>query len=292
MKRILTQNNSVVLQEISNGEITLQLGYALGGITYKIENNNVKFYLKDDYFYKNCIFSADLPLNIDGTEYDADHIAEAMGDMFPTSGGSGGSDVTSVNGKTGAVTLTAADVDAYTKSEVDGIVDDLGIDVEGLEQDIDTLEANVYTKSEVDAALNDKQDKLTAGQNIIIDANNVISASGGGSLEQIQSDWNQSDASKVDFIKHKPTIPDVSNYYTKSEVDSALNTKEDVSDAFSGDYNDLTNKPTIPDVSNYYTKTESDNKYALKFTDVDDIQLVNALPANPDSRTLYLIPVQ
>ena len=292
MKRILTENNSVVLQEVVDGTITLQLGYALGGITYKIENNNVKFYLKDDYFYKNCIFSADLPLNIDGTEYDADHIAEAMGDMFPTSGGSGGSDVTSVNGKTGAVTLTANDVDAYTKAEVDGIVDDLGIDVEGLEQDIDTLEANVYTKSEVDAALNDKQDKLTAGQNIIIDANNVISATGGGGMEQIQSDWNESDSTKVDFIKNKPTIPDVSNYYTKSEVNSELALKQDASTAFSGDYNDLTNKPTIPDVSNYYTKTESDNKYALKFTDVDDIQLVNVLPANPDSRTLYLIPVQ
>ena len=26
------------------------------------------------------------------------------------------------------------------------------------------------------------------------------------------------------------------------------------------------------------------------FTDVDDIVLVNALPANPDSKTLYLIP--
>ena len=308
MKRILTQNNSVVLQELSSdGSITLQLGYAKGGITYKIENDNVKFYLKDDYFYKNCIFSADLPLNIDGTEYDADDIAEAMGDMFPTSGGGGGGDVSSVNGKTGAVVLTAEDVDAYTKDEVDEIIDGIESDIDGIDEELD----NYYDKDEIDAALAQLQPKLTAGQNIIIDANNVISASG-GSVEQVQSDWNQSDSTKVDFIKNKPTIPDVSNYYTKTEIDQELSTKQDSATAFSGDYNDLTNKPTIPTVptnvsaftndagyltqhqslANYYTKTECDNKYSLKFTDVDDIQLVNALPASPNARTLYLIPVQ
>lgn len=41
--------------------------------------------------------------------------------------------------------------------------------------------SDVYTKSEVDTALADKQGTLTAGTNITIDDNNVISASGGGS---------------------------------------------------------------------------------------------------------------
>lgn len=45
------------------------------------------------------------------------------------------------------------------------------------------------------------QDKLTAGDNITI-TNNVISAA-----DQVQSDWNQSDSSAVDYIKNKPTIP-------------------------------------------------------------------------------------
>ena len=35
---------------------------------------------------------------------------------------------------------------------------------------------------------------------------------------QVQSDWSQSDNTKVDYIKNKPTIPDVSDYYTKSET--------------------------------------------------------------------------
>ena len=149
MKRILTQNNYVVLQEIaSDSSITLQLGYAFGGITYKIENQNVKFYLKDDYFYKNCIFSADLPLNIDGIEYDEDHITEIMGNIFPANGGGGGGDVSSVNGKTGRVVLTAEDLDAYTKAEVDDLLQDIEDQITGLDEDIAELETQLNGQEE------------------------------------------------------------------------------------------------------------------------------------------------
>ena len=61
-----------------------------------------------------------------------------------------------------------------------------------------------------------KQDKLTAGENITIE-NNVISSTGG---TQIQSDWNQTDVEAVDYIKNKPTFPDMTNYYTKEEIDN------------------------------------------------------------------------
>ena len=47
------------------------------------------------------------------------------------------------------------------------------------------------------------QPLLTAGTGINI-TNNVISATGGG-VQQVQSDWNQSDTSAVDYIKNKPT---------------------------------------------------------------------------------------
>ena len=79
---------------------------------------------------------------------------------------------------------------------------------------------NYYTKSEVDTELADKQDTLTAGANITIDANNVISSTGG---TQQQADWNQTDTTAVDYIKNKPAIPDTSDFATKTE----LNAKQD-----------------------------------------------------------------
>ena len=51
---------------------------------------------------------------------------------------------------------------------------------------------------------------------------------------QAQADWEQSDSTKVDFIKNKPTL-------------------------FSGDYEDLTNKPTIPDAQIQSDWNQSDS---------------------------------
>ena len=120
MKRIITGENYLQLQEINdNGEYNLQKGFALAGLTYKIENKNIKFYLKEDYFYKNAVWSADIPLNINGVEYDIDEIAEAMGKLFdPSNIG-----VKSVNGMQGDITLTASDVNAYNKAQVDNLIE-------------------------------------------------------------------------------------------------------------------------------------------------------------------------
>lgn len=78
---------------------------------------------------------------------------------------------------------------------------------------------------------------------------------------QVQSDWSQSDSSKVDYIKNKPTIP-------AAQVQADWNASSGVAQ--------ILNKPTIPTVptnvgaftndagyltqhqslANYYTKTE------------------------------------
>ena len=58
---------------------------------------------------------------------------------------------------------------------------------------------------------------------------------------------------------------DLTNYYTKTEVDTKLTSKVNTSDlsavATSGSYNDLLDKPASFDVdlSNYYTKPEVDS---------------------------------
>ena len=66
---------------------------------------------------------------VDGTEY-TDPPQSRIEDLLLQvkkvieEGGGGGGDVTSVNGKTGAVTLTASDVGAYTTAETDALLGD------------------------------------------------------------------------------------------------------------------------------------------------------------------------
>ena len=96
-----------------------------------------------------------------------------------------------------------------------------------LHESIPTVPTNVsaFTNDAGYLTQNDianKQDKLTAGENITIE-NNVISSTGG---TQIQSDWNQTNVEAVDYIKNKPTFPDMTNYYTKQEIDNKFSEVE------------------------------------------------------------------
>ena len=92
--------------------------------------------------------------------------------------------------------------------------------------------SNYYTKSETDAELADKQDVLTAGTGITIDANNVISATGGGggdyvdvptfnqkevAIAQALTDLNENKADKTE-------LPDTSTFATKTELNAKQNT--------------------------------------------------------------------
>ena len=93
---------------------------------------------------------------------------------------------------------------------------------------------------------------------------------------QVQSNWTQTNSSKVDYIKNKPTLSTVA---TSGDYDDLLNkptlfdgdydsltNKPDLSIyaessdlssvAFSGDYDDLLNKPTIPTVDYPVTDVE------------------------------------
>ena len=100
--------------------------------------------------------------------------------------------------------------------------------------------------------------------------------------EQVQSDWDQTDDTQVDFIKHKPSLAAVatSGSYTDltdkpvipsapvqsnwSESDSSslayIQNKPSLATvATSGSYNDLSSKPTIPVVATAITS--GDNGY-------------------------------
>ena len=61
--------------------------------------------------------------------------------------------------------------------------------------------------------------QYTAGEGIEISDENVISAT---AQAQVQADWNEADNTKPDYIKNKPTIPDVRNLY---ELDDSFITE-------------------------------------------------------------------
>ena len=90
MKQIKTLTNSFVLLETDgNGNVLFELGYPKGGLTYLIKNRSIKFYLKEDYFYKNVVWSANIPLVVDGIPYPASTLPNALKKIFETKEESG-----------------------------------------------------------------------------------------------------------------------------------------------------------------------------------------------------------
>ena len=140
----------------------------------------------------------------------------------------------------------------YTKTQVD-----TALSGKVSQTEFDTKEEVIST------ALNDldenKQDKLTAGQNITIQ-NNVISATGGGGT-QVQSDWNQSDSTAVDYIKNKPTIPDTSDFVSINQYNPKELAIAEALTELNENKADKSEIPVVPDMTNYYTKTETDNTF-------------------------------
>lgn len=216
---------------------------------------------------------------------------------------SGGNLVITFNADAGKETITIPLTDIfnpdnyYDKTETDNKFDDVNMQLEDVNMQLQNVEDDVMqyssriseleTKTEgldgkeevVSRALfelkENKQDTLTAGANITIE-NNVISATGGGA-SQVQSDWNQSDSSAVDFIKNKPTIPVVPTNVSDFTNDAGYLTGSDVATvATSGDYDDLTNKPTIPTVPSNVSAFTNDAGYTTNTGTITGITMNGA----------------
>ena len=139
-----------------------------------------------------------------------------------------------------------------------------------------------YDDTEIRGLINEKQDPLTAGENITIE-NNVISTTG-----KIAIGWgnitgtlsNQTDLqnvlnSKANTSSIPTKVSQLTNDsgYLTSETDPVFNasvakniTLTDITNwnnksNFSGSYNDLTNKPTIPVVPTNISSFTNDSNY-------------------------------
>ena len=151
MKQVKTLTNSFLLQEVDpNGNIMNELGFRKGGLSYLIKNNNVKFYLTEDYFYKNVVWSADIPLNIDGVVYDINTVTIALKKIFIMDKDGGGGEVT-VDQYLDSGSTNAVANQAVTRA-VNSLQDQVAENTRGL--------LDRYTKTETNSLLQSYYTKL------------------------------------------------------------------------------------------------------------------------------------
>ena len=91
--KIVILDNSIELYEhyIDDTRWERTLAFPRGGVTYLVSNGTIKFYAYEDYLYRNCLISMQLPIHvvddfehIDGEYEDIDELAEVLDRIFPT----------------------------------------------------------------------------------------------------------------------------------------------------------------------------------------------------------------
>ena len=91
--KIVILDNSIELYEhyIDDTRWERTLAFPRGGVTYLVSNGTIKFYAYEDYLYRNCLISMQLPIyvvdefeHIDGEYEDIDELASVLDRIFPT----------------------------------------------------------------------------------------------------------------------------------------------------------------------------------------------------------------
>lgn len=91
--KIVILDNSIELYEhyIDDTRWERTLAFPRGGVTYLVSNSTIKFYAFEDYLYRNCLISMQLPIrvvnekrNIDGEYEDIDELASVLDPIFPS----------------------------------------------------------------------------------------------------------------------------------------------------------------------------------------------------------------
>lgn len=122
-------------------------------------------------------------------------------------------------------------------------------------QDISNLATKAEVNAKQDELVSGTNIKTINGNSILGEGNIVIQGGGG---EQQQADWNQTDDTAVDYIKNKPTIPDTSEFVTKEEYNPKEVAIAEALTDLNENKADKTEIPDVPDMTNYYTKSEID----------------------------------
>ena len=91
--KIVILDNSIELYEhyIDDAKWERTLAFPRGGVTYLVSNGTIKFYAYEDYLYRNCLISMQLPIyvvdekrNIDGEYENIDDLTRVLDPIFPS----------------------------------------------------------------------------------------------------------------------------------------------------------------------------------------------------------------
>lgn len=234
-----------------------------GGLTYTIVNDNIKFYAYNDYFYKNCIMSYDLPVTINDATYSSiDEITTALNDIYPDDNNSGeGGGSIDVDVDDHLSTLSTNPVQNKVVTQVlNGKADKSEIPSLGGYATENWVEGQGYLKEHQDLSDYAKKNEVPTlpefrtinGQKITGDTTNIVIEGGGGG-ETITVDSELSNTS--------------TNPLQNKAITNALNNKANLSDIPSLDgyatENWVLNKKYLTqhqDLSDYATKADLNKK--------------------------------
>lgn len=255
-----------------------------GGLTYTIVNDNIKFYAYNDYFYKNCIMSYDLPVTINDTTYSSiDELTTALNDIYPddnNSGEGGGSidvddklSTTSTNPVQNKVVTQVLNGKA-DKSEIpslNGYATENWVEGQGYLKEHQDL-SDYAKKNEVPTL---PQFRTINGQKITGDTTNIVIEGGsGGETITVDSELSATSTNPVqnkaitNALNNKANlsdIPSLDGYATENWV---LNKK------YLTEHQDLTGyakKSDIPSLTGYATQTWVNGQNFAKKSDIPSL---------------------
>ena len=279
--KIVILDNSIELYEhyVDDTRWERTLAFPRGGVTYLVSNSTIKFYAFEDYLYRNCLISMQLPIHvvddfehIDGEFEDIDKLAEVLDRIFPTNDLD--AELADYLRVKDAELLYQPIGDYALKSEIPDVSNFVTDDelVDALDDYVEKNGFNTYTAetaSVIQELDNRKADKSELSPyfdgaeydsetreikfyhngevKTQIDATPFIKD---GMVNSVRLENGyliitfNTDAGKEPISIEIGSIFEPSNYYTKAEVDNIANGKADKSDT--------------------YTKAESDSKFQLK----------------------------
>ena len=246
MIKITTQGGMITFQDTVTG-LTKSIGQNMLWVSFKSDTVNfLQVTIPTDGMDGTPFFSARAAnLEINGETYTIEELksGEGLSDLFSTMGW--GYEIVEElpeSGEAGVIYLVY-DEETGTYTEYLWLSQEQAWEVLGSVGDIDL--GNYYNKTQIDTMLQGYATTSSLASVATSGSYTDLSNTPSIPAAQIQSDWNQSDNTSLDYIKNKPTIP-------AAQVNANWNETDQSSKAF------ILNKPTIPAAQVQSNWNESD----------------------------------